>query len=121
MRRLLRSWQSRVAVVGHSMEPTLLDGDWLLVDPDAYRREHPHAGDLVVAVDPRSADRLLVKRVAGIDPAGGLLLAGDHLAHAVLDTEQIPPVDRGALLGRPWFRYWPPRRIGRVRGPVSHG
>ena len=37
-RFLARSWSHRVAVVGASMAPTLLPGDWLLADPDAYRR-----------------------------------------------------------------------------------
>ena len=114
MGRLFRSWRSRVAVAGHSMEPTLQAGDWLLVDPDAYRGRPPRAGDLVVAVDPRMSGRLLVKRVARVDDDGGLVLAGDHPAHARLDAEQMPPVHSDGLRGRPWFRYWPPPRIGRI-------
>ncbi len=117
MRRLLRSWRSRVAVAGHSMEPTLHDGDWLLVDPDAYRHLPPRVGDLVVAPDPRVSERLLVKRVARIEVDGALALAGDHPAHSRLDVEQIPPLSGDKLLGRPWFRYWPLPRIGRIRGP----
>jgi signal peptidase I len=115
MRRLLRSWRQRVAVAGHSMAPTLRDGDWLLVDPDAYERLSPRAGDLVVAADPRMADRLLVKRVAGIDPDGRLTLAGDHPAHGGSDPVELPPIAGSALRGRPWFRYWPLHRAGRTR------
>jgi len=81
MRRLLRSWRWRVAVSGHSMEPTLRDGDWLLVDPAAHAQRAPKMGDLVVARDPRAPERLIVKRVAGV-AADGLRLAGDHPAHA---------------------------------------
>jgi hypothetical protein len=103
------------------MEPTLRDGDWLLVDPDAYRRQPPHVGELVVAVDPRRSDRLLVKRVARVDSGGAFALAGDHPGHSQLDVEQIPPVGSDRLLGRPWFRYWPPARLGRIGRTARHG
>jgi Signal peptidase, peptidase S26 len=98
------------------MEPTLHDGDWLLVDPDAYHHLLPRVGDLVVALDPRVTGRLLVKRVARIEGDGTLALAGDHPAHSERDLEQIPPVPGDGLLGRPWFRYWPLPRVGRIRG-----
>lgn len=113
MRRLIRSWRARVAVEGHSMEPTLRDGDWLLVDPDAYRRFSPRAGDLVVAADPRAPDRLIVKRVRRIEPDGSLMLAGDHPAH--VEEAGLPPVAPSDLRGRPWLRYGPARRFSRVR------
>jgi nickel-type superoxide dismutase maturation protease len=113
VRRVLPSWQARVAVVGHSMEPALLDGDWLLVDPHAYRRVAPTQGELVVARDPRSAARVLVKRVVEIDAAGALKLAGDHPAHAA-DPRAIGSVPLEAVLGRPWLRYWPLERLGRI-------
>ena len=113
MRRLIRSWRARVAVEGHSMEPTLRDGDWLLVDPDAYRRFSPRAGELVVAADPRQPGRLIVKRVQRIEPDGSLVLGGDHPAH--VEEAGPPPVAHTALRGRPWLRYRPLRRFGRVR------
>ncbi|HEY7598616.1 MAG TPA: S24/S26 family peptidase [Candidatus Limnocylindrales bacterium] len=113
MRRLLRSWRWRVAVVGHSMEPTLREGDWLLVDPlgepgQAVRA--PAIGDLVVARDQRAPGRWLVKRVTATGSAGRLTLAGDHPAHRDDDVE----VEASAILGQPWLRYWPPRRVGRL-------
>src|SRR5688572_24173347 len=73
--RLRRSWGARVAVRGHSMEPTLAAGDWLLVDPLAYRERPPRQGDLVVARDPRMSERVIVKRVAEVLPDGRLVLA----------------------------------------------
>jgi signal peptidase I len=94
------------------MEPTLRDGDWLLVDLDAYRTRPPTAGDLVVAHDPRAAERLLIKRVAAAR-ADGLMLAGDHAGHAP-ESEWLGPVARVAVIGRPRLRYWPLRRFGRV-------
>jgi nickel-type superoxide dismutase maturation protease len=113
MARLLRSWRWRVAVDGHSMEPTLRAGDWLLVDPAAYRDRRPTAGELVVASDPRAPGRLVVKRVALAHPDGMLGLAGDHRAHG--PEPSLERVPAGLVVGRPWLRYWPPRRVGRIR------
>lgn len=96
------------------MRPTLLTGDWLLVDPDAYRERLPRPGDLVLVPDPREDGRLLVKRVMAVDPRGWLLVGGDARDHST-DSRAFGPVDPATLEGRPWFRYWPPRRVGRVR------
>ena len=113
MARLRRSWDARVAVEGHSMEPALVPGDWLLVDPEAYRDRGPARGELVLAPDPRDADRLLVKRVASIDDHGRLELLGDS-PDASTDSRVFGTIDPSAVRGRPWFRYWPIRRMGRV-------
>jgi signal peptidase I len=110
MGRLGRDWEARVAVRGHSMEPTLSEGDWLLVDPEAYTRRAPGRGELVVARDPRQRGRALVKRVIGTDE--GLVLGSDNPAHA---DDRIGPIQPSDLVGRPWFRYWPSERFGRIR------
>ena len=112
IRQLPRSWYARVAVRGHSMEPTLADGDWLLVDPLAYSARFPRPGELVVVTDPRDDKRLLVKRVASATEDGALALAGDHPGHAV--EEALGEVDADAVVGRPWLRYWPFERFGPV-------
>ena len=108
--RLGRDWEARVAVRGHSMEPTLLDGDWLLVDPNAYVARPPRAGELVVARDPRDAARIVVKRAAQAEDE--TVLESDHPAHA---DDQLGPVATASLLGRPWFRYGPVERVGPIR------
>jgi nickel-type superoxide dismutase maturation protease len=95
------------------MEPTLSAGDWLLVDPDAYAGRAPVAGELVLAPDPREEDRLLIKRVESVDPDGQLRLAGDDPDHST-DSRAFGVVDPDSVAGRPWFRYWPPERIGRI-------
>jgi phage repressor protein C with HTH and peptisase S24 domain len=99
---------TRVAVSGHSMAPALRDGDWLLV---VRSRRPARPGAVVVARDPRSPDRIIVKRVARADASGAMLLASDHPAHA---GEQIGPVVGRDLIGRAWLRYWPPERAGRI-------
>jgi nickel-type superoxide dismutase maturation protease len=96
------------------MAPTLRAGDWLLVDPDAYRRRLPAVGELVLAPDPRAPGRLLVKRVAACGGDGALTLVGDA-ADASTDSRTFGPVDAASVAGRPWFRYWPARSLGRVR------
>jgi phage repressor protein C with HTH and peptisase S24 domain len=94
-----------IAVSGHSMEPSLRDGDWLLVDRLAVSYV---AGDVVVASDPRSPGRLIVKRVAQVGTDSQLLLSSDHPAHA---GEEIGPVVHSDVLGKVVLRYWPPSRI----------
>jgi nickel-type superoxide dismutase maturation protease len=112
--RLVRSWRARAAVTGESMLPGLRPGDWLLVDPDAFRGQPPRAGDVVVVPDPREPERVLVKRVRSTDSDGRLELAGDS-AERSTDSRAFGSVESEEVLGRAWARYWPPARWGRVR------
>jgi nickel-type superoxide dismutase maturation protease len=95
------------------MEPALEPGDWLLVDPDAYLHRAPEPGSLILAPDPRQPELLLLKRVASIDPDGRLHLLGDA-RDASTDSRIFGSIDAATVQGRPWFRYWPLRRAGRV-------
>ena len=112
--RLRRSWDARVAIEGRSMEPALEPGDWLLVDPDAFVRQPPGPGSLIIAPDPRQSELLLLKRVGSVDPDGRLQLLGDA-PDASTDSRTFGSIDPATVQGRPWFRYWPLRRAGRVR------
>jgi SOS-response transcriptional repressor LexA len=95
----------RFAVSGHSMEPTLLDGDWLIVD----RQARAARGSVVVVRDPRSDGRIVVKRVREVGTDSQLLLESDHPAHA---DEVIGPVSPADVLGVAVLRYWPVSRAG---------
>jgi signal peptidase I len=53
-------------VVGHSMDPTLEDEQYLVVNKLGYRLNEPQRGDIVVIHDPRSSGRKLIKRVIGL-------------------------------------------------------
>lgn len=112
--RMVRSWRARVAVAGDSMRPSLEPGDWLLVDPEAYATAPPVVGDLVLVPDPRRPSRLLVKRVAEVHDHGReLCVTGD--AHDMsTDSRAFGSVSTSTIEGRPWFRYWPPRRVGPI-------
>jgi nickel-type superoxide dismutase maturation protease len=111
--RLGRSWDARVAVEGHSMEPALRDGDLLFVDPNAYRSRAPRLGELVVTRHPSEEALVIVKRVIAVNRVGDILVAGDHPAHKG-EALQIGRLASTSVIGRPWFRYWPLERAGRI-------
>lgn len=130
--RLRGPW--RVTVAEGSMLPGVAPGDWLLVDPTI--RRWPRRGTLVLFREPETGE-LAIKRVAGLGgdripfADGFLVLAADE---AWLESDASPEVALGAghgppvdshrygpvpvelLVGRPWFRYGPPGRIGRLPG-----
>jgi nickel-type superoxide dismutase maturation protease len=112
--RLYRSWQARAAVTGNSMLPALRPGDWVLVDPLAFRDRSPRAGELVVVPDPRFPERLLVKRVRSTEEDGRLVVAGDSPERST-DSRTFGSVGAADVRGRAWARYWPLSRLGRVR------
>lgn len=96
----------RIEIAGESMVPTLLPGDFVLVDRRAYHGRVPRRGDIVIARDLRDASRLLVKRVARVDLHGMVWLEGDNGA-ASTDSRSFGPVPLENLEGRVVFRYWP--------------
>lgn len=115
------------------MEPTISEGDWLLVDPTTVR--WPRRGSVVAFRQPDTST-LAVKRVAGLPGQrvpfrdGYLELADDEAwlvadadaattaaagYGAPIDSNQFGPVPVELLVGRVWFRYAPLRRLGRIR------
>jgi nickel-type superoxide dismutase maturation protease len=94
----------RFRVAGHSMYPTFGPGDQLLVDPRAYRKCGPKAGDLVVSRHPYRSDVRLVKRVVGIPDRGRCLLAGDNPEEST-DSRLFGSVPDSLLVGRVVFRF----------------
>ena len=108
-------------VAGPSMEPTLREGDRVLVDLLTLRRRSPQPGDIVVVSGPGDED--LVKRVAGepypgSDPYPVPLVAaespleptfvvlGDNPA-ASRDSRVFGRLPRHRFRGRVVWRYWP--------------
>ncbi len=100
----------RVAVTGPSMEPTVREGDWLLV---RQLRRRPRVGEIVVATDPREPARLLVKRVAAIS-GDAVTVVGDRLDRST-DSRDFGAIPSSAIVGSPVLRYAPFDRIGLVR------
>ena len=101
----------RVEVSGHSMAPQLLPGDRVV----ALRGLPTRPGDVVAAVDPRGGSRLLVKRVAAVQPDGALVLVGDNPV-ASTDSRTFGPVPARLVTGRVVWRYLPRNRRGPVGG-----
>lgn len=53
-------------VKGASMEPTLEDYQYLLIDEISYRVSGPNRGDIVVLKNPRNPREFFIKRVIGL-------------------------------------------------------
>lgn len=106
-------------VTGPSMEPTLREGDLLLVVPAALRR--PRVGDVVVAADPRDPARATVKRLARRTGDGRAVLRGDNPG-ASTDSRTFGPVPATAVTAVAVARVWPPRPVrGGLAPPPSGG
>jgi Peptidase S24-like len=99
---------SHVVVRGRSMEPTLRDGDRLLVVPGG----RPRAGRVAVVHLPGGRP-LSVKRLA-FPAEGGWWVERDNPAEGV-DSWQVGAIPAADVVAIAWLRYWPPRRVGRVR------
>lgn len=62
---LVNSLIGRYRIDGNSMNPTLLNGEYLIISNFAYQLDEPERGDIIVFEHPRS-DLNLIKRVIGI-------------------------------------------------------
>lgn len=57
---------ARIRVDGYSMEPTLHDGEFVIVNKLAYRFGSPEHGDVIVFRYPRDPEQEYIKRVIGL-------------------------------------------------------
>ncbi|MBI4297582.1 MAG: signal peptidase I [Chloroflexi bacterium] len=63
---LVRSTLQSFVVLGSSMEPSLVDGQLILVDKASYRIHLPRRGDIVIFRSPSRTNRFLIKRVIAL-------------------------------------------------------
>lgn len=80
---LVRTWMVMglivpVRVAGNSMEPSLVEGDGVLVDRTAYLFQDPTHGDIVVFRCPHHPNEFCVKRIVGL-PGEAIQLGGGRL------------------------------------------
>ncbi|MGK2906258.1 MAG: S26 family signal peptidase [Desulfuromonadales bacterium] len=68
----------RCRVTGTSMLPLLSAEDEVLVDLQAYRRQPPLIGDIVIARHPTQTGQQIIKRIKGMDEDGRYQLRGDN-------------------------------------------
>jgi hypothetical protein len=97
-----------VVVRGRSMEPTLRDGDRLVVVPGG----RPRAGRVAVVRLPGGRP-LSVKRLA-FPAQDGWWVERDNPAEGV-DSWQVGAIPEHDVVAIAWARYWPLRRTGLVR------
>lgn len=117
--RRLRAWLDVAEVHGGSMSPTLLHGDWLVVECLTYTRRPPRSGEIVLAPDPRNPARELIKRIATVDPVAGTAeLRGDAPAEST-DSRTFGAVPLVGIRWRVIGRYRPLRRAALWLGPPS--
>jgi phage repressor protein C with HTH and peptisase S24 domain len=90
------------------MEPTLVDGDRLLV----VRGRTPRPGDIAVVRLPDGRP-LSIKRVTA-STEDGWWVERDNPMEGV-DSWQVGAVPDEDVVAVAWVRYWPPSRTGRVR------
>jgi nickel-type superoxide dismutase maturation protease len=91
------------------MRPVVQPGDRLLVS----RWLKPRPGDLVVLRDPEHQSIFIVKRVASVEPNGDLEVRGDN-PNVSRDSRHFGSVAPRLLVGRVFYRYFPPAARGRL-------
>lgn len=94
----LRSHFQLVLVAGSSMQPTLEDGDLLLLDRQAYQHGvTPQRGDVVVV---RRAHEYLVKRIVGLPGETVEVASGIVLVNGVREAPGHPLLAGSLDIGR---------------------
>ena len=86
---LIRSFIAQPFVVeGMSMEPTLHNAEYLIVDKIEYRLHSPQRGDVIVFKAPEAPDQNYIKRVIGL-PGDTVTVKDDSVyVNGTLVTEQ---------------------------------
>ena len=56
----------RFRIEGHSMLPTLHEGEYVIINKLSYSLEDPHRGDIIVLHFPNDRSRDFIKRVVGV-------------------------------------------------------
>ena len=75
-------------VSGSSMDPTFIDGEYLIVDQVSYRFEEPRRGDVIIFKYPLDPRKYYIKRVIGL-PGETLTMKGEKLTITKTDGKKI--------------------------------
>jgi signal peptidase I len=92
----VRSALQNTRVEGHSMEPTLHDGQHLMVNKIIYELTDPSRGDIVVVHSPEGGPKPLIKRVIGLPGEELRLAQGQVLVGGVPLREDYLPASHGS-------------------------
>lgn len=98
----------RFRIEGHSMMPTLKEGEYIIINKLAYYIDEPQRGDVIVLHFPNDRSRDFIKRVIG--------LPGDHIeiTQAVTGDQQERVIEvrvNGVVLREPYINA-PPNYTG---------
>lgn len=124
---------SSTLVCGPSMLPTLnLTGDVVLTERVSHRLGKLGRGDLVLLRSPLDPNRILTKRIVGMEgdtvtfltdptcadstisrqvPEGHIWVQGDNM-YLSSDSRQFGPLPYGLIQAKVFFRVWPPYAFG---------
>lgn len=90
-------------VRGESMDDTLHDGNYLIIDKIAYKIGEPEYGDIVVIDSDYDGGKLLIKRVIG---TGGDKITTDGKELFINDEEINEPYVCGGTVGDGYMETW---------------
>ena len=86
-------------VDGHSMNPTMANGQPFFVNKFIYLLHQPRVNDIVQAYRPDAPTQLIVKRVIGIPTPYTYFLMGDNTNEST-DSRDFGPVSRTLIKGK---------------------
>src|SRR5438552_3521452 len=82
-------------IPSRAMQPTLLVGDYIMVDKSAYRSRPPQRGDIVVFTYPQDERRDFIKRIVAL-PGEQVLIRGNqaYVNGSLLPEAYVNPASR---------------------------
>ena len=86
---------AKFKILGHSMEPTLKNGQLVLVSNLAYVFKKPQINDIVAF---QSEEKVLIKRITKIK-AKAFFVSGDNVGDS-LDSRKIGFISSSKILGK---------------------
>ncbi|SEN49857.1 nickel-type superoxide dismutase maturation protease [Actinacidiphila rubida] len=100
-----------VEVTGPSMAPTLLHGDWLLIQKVSSGAALVREGDVVVLRHPLQQDLLIVKRAVERRDGGWWVMGDNRFVEN--DSREFGTVPDELVLARARGRFRPPQKVQR--------
>jgi signal peptidase I len=91
---------ARFKIVGHSMEPQVKNGEFVLVSDFPYWFKTPKINDIVAFKD--NTNKVLIKRITGIGK-GKYFVEGDNKNDS-LDSRKLGNIPRDKIIGEIIFK-----------------